>query len=133
MSRRFLVVCSHYKEYFQKLTQFHFITHLRRFFRFSLILLTFTLNCLIFFLPSQVRNLMVCISKNYIPEQEFKMRGQYIFAFIWCWGLREVYETGLVKDIFLTIKKGITKEKKKRKKLNMRPPALNSSNRRDVE
>ena len=76
---------------------------------------------------------MVCISQKYIPEKDFKMRGQYIFASIWCWGLREVYETGLVKDIFLTIKKGITKEKKKRKKLNMRPLALNSSNRRDVE
>ena len=76
---------------------------------------------------------MVCISQKYIPEQDFKMRGQYILAFIWCWGLREVYETGLVKDIFLTIKKGITKEKKKRKKLNMRPLALNSSNRRHVE
>ena len=132
MSRRFLVVCSHYKEYFQKLTQFILLHTLglsseidywrwRRFFQFSFILLTFTPNCLIIFLPSQVRNLMVCISQKYIPEQDFKMRGQYIFAFIWCWGLREVYETGLFKDIFLTIKKGITKA-----------PALNSSNRRDV-
>ena len=55
---------------------------------------------------------MVRISQKYIPEKDFQMRGQYIFAFRWCWGLREVYEAGLVNDVFLTIKKDITKEKR---------------------
>ena len=58
---------------------------------------------------------MVRISQKYIPEKDFKMRGQYIFAFIWYWGLREVYDAGLVNDIFLIIKKDITKDKKKEK------------------
>ena len=26
--------------------------------------------------------------KKYILEQDFTIRDQFIFAFIWCWGLR---------------------------------------------
>ena len=55
---------------------------------------------------------MVHSFQKYIPEQDFTIRDQFIFAFIWWWGLREVYEIGLVKDTFLTIKKSLLKKAK---------------------